>query len=221
MSKRFKNLMSEIKGQGLIQYGLIIALISIIVLTSLLLFGGEDKDGECIQNDDSLSTYVYKKNNDTGLISVYKNITCVLGGWNDKSEEEIAKKNKAIQAAKDAGFEFNEKIEPYTIIGYNGNDEDLEIPSEIGGVSVIAIGKEAFKGKGLTSVKLPDTIKSIQERAFYDNKLTKVIIDGTSEIGMQAFQNNGKSGKGGTGIGIIGQKPPGTFIMSGLIWRKQ
>lgn len=77
------------------------------------------------------------------------------------------------------------------IIAYTGTASDVVIPDTIDGQTVSAIGVGAFKGKGLTSVKIPDTVKTIGKQAFYSNKLTSAIIpDGVNSIGAQAFTNN-------------------------------
>lgn len=48
---------------------------------------------------------------------------------------------------------------------------DVEIPEKINGKTVSMIGASAFKGKPITSIKLPDTIKSIAEGGAFANTL--------------------------------------------------
>ncbi len=56
-----------------------------------------------------------------------------------------------------------------TIVSYNGTDTELVIPETINGVVVTAIGTSAFQGNtAITSVTMPDTIKTIGEQAFYN-----------------------------------------------------
>ena len=58
-------------------------------------------------------------------------------------------------------------------------------------IEVRAIGDEAFKGKALTRVDIPNIVRTIGREAFRDNDLTKVIIpDFASTIGASAFQDN-------------------------------
>lgn len=53
-----------------------------------------------------------------------------------------------------------------TIIGYTGREENVTVPSMIGGYPVNTIAPEAFAGTGVTSVVLPDTIMTVEEGAF-------------------------------------------------------
>ena len=67
---------------------------------------------------------------------------------------------------------------------------DLEIPGEIGGKKVSAIGYAAFKEyDSLTSVMIPDSVTSIGEIAFFkcSGLLTIVIPDTLTSIGCAAF----------------------------------
>lgn len=90
---------------------------------------------------------------------------------------------------------------------------DITIPNEIDGSAVRIIAANAFDGKGLNSVVLPNTLVKIEEyafannniseidfpdslsvietAAFVDNKLTKLTIpNGFTEIAVQAFSKN-------------------------------
>ncbi|MDV6377760.1 leucine-rich repeat protein [Sporosarcina sp. GW1-11] len=78
-----------------------------------------------------------------------------------------------------------------TITGYNGTEKDVEIPSQINGMAVSAIGEDAFKEKGLTTVEIPVTVTSIGKNAFSHNQLTTVTIpSNVLKIGAYAFSNN-------------------------------
>jgi ABC-type proline/glycine betaine transport system substrate-binding protein len=75
-----------------------------------------------------------------------------------------------------------------TITRYIGWDTEMALPAKIGGKTVTAIGKEAFKGAGLTEVTIPAGIVSIENSAFQGNKLTSVVIpEGVTKIGGHAM----------------------------------
>jgi hypothetical protein len=65
----------------------------------------------------------------------------------------------------------------FTVTGYTGSAEDIVIPDTIEGKTVIAIGVNAFKEKGLTSATIPDSVTAIGSNAFNLNQsLTSVTI---------------------------------------------
>lgn len=53
------------------------------------------------------------------------------------------------------------------ITGYTGDVENVVIPSTISGLRVAVIGEEAFNGKKIRSVVIPDTVTEIGDKAFY------------------------------------------------------
>ena len=77
-----------------------------------------------------------------------------------------------------------------TIIEYTGTDTAVEIPNEIDGNTVTAIGIEAFYGcTDITSITIPDSITSIGTKAFqFCTSLISITIpDGVISIGERAF----------------------------------
>lgn len=81
-----------------------------------------------------------------------------------------------------------------TIVGYNGSDKDLNIPSYAYGFnhSFVSIGNNAFRGKeNITSVTIPKSIESIGYYAFSDcTSLRKVAVKNTNcHIDSSSFTN--------------------------------
>ena len=115
----------------------------------------------------------------------------------------------------ESDFTFNSSTG--TITGYKGTRTDVVIPSTIGGISVKVIGDTSFQKKGLTSVYIPDgvthigvrafecfssisyltdvrlpkTLISIGDWAFYGNLLTSIDLpDSLTSIGYYSFSTN-------------------------------
>ncbi|MBQ4105800.1 MAG: leucine-rich repeat domain-containing protein, partial [Clostridia bacterium] len=78
------------------------------------------------------------------------------------------------------------------ITKYIGSENEIVIPSEIDGYPVQVIGKNAFYScKAITSVTIPNTVKTIEASAFaWCEKLTSVSIpDSVTSIGDFAFMS--------------------------------
>ena len=77
------------------------------------------------------------------------------------------------------------------IIGFNGNEKELILPSSINGIPVTAIGDRVFCRNQLTSVIIPNSVQIIGDDAFIHNKLTNVVLPNSLRIiGNGAFVNN-------------------------------
>ena len=57
------------------------------------------------------------------------------------------------------------------ITDYVGSKRDVIIPSKIQGLPVTHIGEDAFERKNLTSVRIPNSVTTIMNDAFYGNPL--------------------------------------------------
>ncbi|MBE6794002.1 MAG: leucine-rich repeat domain-containing protein [Ruminococcaceae bacterium] len=107
------------------------------------------------------------------------------------------------------------------ITGYNGNDTDVVIPSEIDGKTVSSIGNEIFwYHEELTSVVLPENLEHLGERVFsYCSSLTEITLPETlSEIGDACFLSCSKLSKINVPAGLA---YVGAFAFEGTAWITQ
>ncbi|SDD84644.1 S-layer homology domain-containing protein [Paenibacillus sp. UNCCL117] len=96
------------------------------------------------------------------------------------------------KAALSGDFNYMDNGDGTAVIkSYMGTNTDVIIPNVLEGLTVTEIGKDAFLGRNLTSVTLPDTLTSIGMRAFGANRLTSLTIpDSVMTIGDYAFRDN-------------------------------
>lgn len=115
-------------------------------------------------------------------------------------------------------FDYEKNSDGVIILNYKGESEKVVVPKKIKGLPVIAIGEGAFKGSTMintvsmyaqqtvvspalykelrnnriTSIVLPDSIKSIGDNAFeYTTSLTNIAIpNSVKTIGNRAFSNS-------------------------------
>lgn len=76
-----------------------------------------------------------------------------------------------------------------TITGLASGVYDVLIPNTLEGYPVTAIGEGAFKNRSFESIVLPDTLKTIGKKAFYEcNSFKEITIPrNVTHIGCQAF----------------------------------
>jgi len=89
------------------------------------------------------------------------------------------------------GSDFLFDAPTQTITGYRGTATEITVPSQINGVDVLVIGREALKSKSLTSVTISSGITTIKSKAFYDNSIaTLTLPNSITTIGDYAFDGN-------------------------------
>lgn len=92
-------------------------------------------------------------------------------------------------AATSGDYSYTIANDEVTITKYNGSDTTVSVPAQIDGKAVTAIGEEAFIGKGVVSVTIPEGVRSIGNYAFDQcRKLTDIRLPSSVEsIGNLAF----------------------------------
>lgn len=93
--------------------------------------------------------------------------------------------------ANESDFQYEIIGSEAKITGIVGRIDDLIIPSTIGGYKVTTIGRTAFESNFFNSITIPDTVKIIEEQAFFGAYLRKgstiSIPASVTEIGSYAF----------------------------------
>ena len=74
------------------------------------------------------------------------------------------------------------------LTAYTGDLTDVTIPSVVNGITVVAIGEQAFKDSGVEVIHLPTTVTKIGKQAFWNcANLTTVFAPEVNTIDMYAF----------------------------------
>ena len=79
-----------------------------------------------------------------------------------------------------------------TISGYEGEESEITIPCSIDGKNVTKIGDHAFFGRNIRKVIIPNTVKTIGDKAFHECcGLKEITLEkGLQVIGFSAFCGN-------------------------------
>lgn len=140
-----------------------------------------------------------KKGDDITVPDLFDEADLVVGDWCTNAQLNNAyTPGKADQdldlfaAYYTRGLEFDRN----TVKVYNGMSTRVVVPSYFNGRAITAIGADAFNRTSelpaVTSVKLPDTITKIGDRAFYNCQYLAEIdlTDKVETIGEDAFYRN-------------------------------
>jgi len=96
------------------------------------------------------------------------------------------------QALSEGGFTYTETGGAATITGCESDcPYVLNFPATLGGYPVTTIGTNAFSGKNITSVTLPNSVTTVESGAFGANLLTSLTLSSSLvSIGDYAFYDN-------------------------------
>ncbi|MDE6294160.1 MAG: leucine-rich repeat protein, partial [Clostridiales bacterium] len=150
-------------------------------------------------NGELLRTEPVKKTDKVVIPDLFDDSDIVVGDW--YTDAEMTKSYTADKPT-DAlalyttyytdGLTFNKGV----VTGYNGTATSVVVPSKYNGTTISSIGDDAFywtKGlTAITSVKLPDTIHTIGNGAFYNCQYLASIdlTEKVTTIGADAFYRN-------------------------------
>lgn len=110
-------------------------------------------------------------------------LSCALVACDNKVEPDK-------EPSEGLEYSLNSDGKGYTVMEIGTcTDKELIIPSEYKAKPVTSIGKDAFSGcYRLTSITIPDSVRSIGDGAFFGCDLTSVTIgNGVTSIGSSAF----------------------------------
>ncbi len=105
-----------------------------------------------------------------------------------KTESGVSQDSEVQDGKLENGITYKFNDDTAVIVGYEGTDENVVIPSAIDNKTVVAVGYAAFKDKSIKTIELPEGIVSISDEAFYNTTLTRVSFPHSLEsIGVAAF----------------------------------
>lgn len=88
-------------------------------------------------------------------------------------------------------FQYKVNKNSVTITKYIGKKIKVEIPELIDNLTVTKIGRNAFKNRKLSKIKIPNIVNEIENNAFQNNYLTSIKLPNSiQKIGISAFQDN-------------------------------
>ncbi len=121
------------------------------------------------------------------------NSTMVIKAYSGTPAQTVCyNKGFVFEAKNDSNFKYTVgSDDTVTITGIREVSASLSIPTTINGKTVTAIGNNAFRNKTqITTVSIPEGIKSIGGRAFAGTSISYVIIPASVDtIQYQAFEN--------------------------------
>lgn len=121
----------------------------------------------------------------------------ITGDISDLGQQisEMAEENSNVKVGKyevpsEDDFKWIDVGDGVAITGYSGTITAVEIPANISGKAVLEIGSEAFSMTNVVGVRIPDSITTISDKAFF-YCVTLVEFEtgkGTKVIGNNVFE---------------------------------
>lgn len=179
--------MKKEKGIGLVAFIIIFVAILIIGAVAVVLVMTNDKDEEKSDKKDSgtkIETSNKKDDEDTNGVQDF------LGDISQQGQQNSQTSIGNYKTAKEQDFTFEDVEGGVKITKYTGDIEALQVPATLGGKNVVEIGTGAFSGTATKGIKLPDTVKTISDKAFfYCTLLVEATLgNGTETIGEECFE---------------------------------
>lgn len=130
--------------------------------------------------------------------------TAPEGGEKIENTKYIYYKNVTLYARYARAFNYVSDGGQITVTGLTDEGKatyfEIVIPSEIDGLPVTSVGNRAFAATGSgKTFRLPDSVETIGDYAFYNCTNLCVIMNGVKKIGYAAFMNTGKMSLGHLG----------------------
>ena len=129
------------------------------------------------------------------LFSVLTLCLCALcgcgpnSGGNTAPTEATTVAEAPIRHAVWGAFEYDEYQDHVILTAYTGNEKTIWMPGVVAKKPVVGFGTTFAHNFSITSVYLPDSIRTIDEQAFYmcDHLTNISMLDGVESIGKEAF----------------------------------
>ena len=101
---------------------------------------------------------------------------------------QIGKENSKVKVGNyvlvdESAFEWEATEEGAVLTKYTGAETVIELPAQVGGLDLVALGDNAFAGTAVVAVKLPDTVKRLGYKCFtYVATLVKIELGSGMEV---------------------------------------
>lgn len=223
-----KRLFLREDGQGLVEYGLIIALVAVLLVGSLVAFGTRVGDAfggvsQGLVSSQEEEQWVLVTTEHGVYIETTNALGRMLGRFSGeglfvripvyldgKMVREIGQEVFGNKGLEDV--QLHDGIQRIHARAFQNNAlSKIDLPQ---GLTRIDWG--AFRGNRLTEIRLPGSIGTIEGSAFAGNDITRISIGSNVSIGDHAFRNDNAGFRSAYASG-----GPGTYVFQGGRWIKE